>query len=471
MTDSVLLRQPVPQPLTLDWDPRARINFRHPGYDSPFDTLFQLPRFDHKGSLTSASAATDHQAPGTVFNDIGNASASTGSQTHTIAGVHHRTALLACQIIANNAFDGFLATDRDGQQRVNLGPDEVLTADNYWFIANRPDSSLNLVDNRDVYPIVPSFPDWAFPHDRFRTLGWGPQPRPHGQPATAAPQSRPHHPAGQDEHPPHPLPTPIPMAPPPIPGQTIRRCILSNTSYPLHKAHIIPLAHQRWFGNSGMAMYGLGSGLIDNDANALHMRHDLHFVWDAHIFALVPKEDYYTVHVLHIPQTAVLEFAALWHNVPVRSEELRQSEAFMFAKFAQAIFMLLKPFIVQSATSRYVARLQVSPDDLRNAPKVQQEWIPGSSLWDLYGGGGSRSASASRKRSHSKASDDPGNGDAGTRRGLYNSDSEDERTHEWYGTSDDIAAGTWESDSGDEYYRAIRAFEEAERGRPTKRRR
>jgi hypothetical protein len=52
-------------------------------------------------------------------------------------GVHHRTALLACQIIAGNAFhNSFLALDRAGQQPVQVMLDGVLTDTQYYFIVN-----------------------------------------------------------------------------------------------------------------------------------------------------------------------------------------------------------------------------------------------------------------------------------------------------------------------------------------------
>lgn len=81
---------------------REEIRFLHPGYPAP-NTLLSLPRVDR-----------------------------------TIAGtfgVHHRTALLACQIIADNAFDtGHLTSDRAGQQRIDTPLDGILTERVYYFI-------------------------------------------------------------------------------------------------------------------------------------------------------------------------------------------------------------------------------------------------------------------------------------------------------------------------------------------------
>lgn len=82
---------------------KLTISFRHPGYDDPEDILLTLPRLDSHPQAESA-------------------------------GVHHGTALLACQIIANNALDGYLATDREGTDRVSIAPDGILLDDSYWFI-------------------------------------------------------------------------------------------------------------------------------------------------------------------------------------------------------------------------------------------------------------------------------------------------------------------------------------------------
>jgi hypothetical protein len=50
-------------------------------------------------------------------------------------GIHHATALLACQIVSNNAFGGRLYADREGQRAVEVGV-EILTKDEYYFLAD-----------------------------------------------------------------------------------------------------------------------------------------------------------------------------------------------------------------------------------------------------------------------------------------------------------------------------------------------
>ncbi|KAK7743773.1 hypothetical protein SLS53_003792 [Cytospora paraplurivora] len=316
-------------------------------------------------------------------------------------GVHHRTALLACQIVANNAFDGYLATDRHGKHRVRGEPDELLYSDKYWFIAKANDTDGEDGDDGDAdsrnYPVVPSFQDWQFPHDPFARLRWKShaEPPPDQTPATDAASRT----------------VTVPSMPPP-PRPSMCRCAISKMAYSVHAAHLIPVAQDHWFQKNGMAIYGAGDASDDINSmnNILHMQNSLHSVWDRHVFAIVPKRSEFVVHLLAVPDDATCEFAAQWHNTPVQPTALGDKpNEYLFAKFAQAVFMLTKRFIVRSgAIQRRVARFK----EVRNAEgkidgyKTVTEKMDGHELEEQYGGGGSRSASASRKRSLSRATGD-----------------------------------------------------------------
>ena len=100
--------RPPPRRPPLELRSRNDIVFLHPGYPT-FNLLLTLPRVD-------STALAD------------------GTLTY---GVHHRTALLACQIIAGNAFDNRgLALDRAGRQPVEVPLDGILTDDQYYFIVD-----------------------------------------------------------------------------------------------------------------------------------------------------------------------------------------------------------------------------------------------------------------------------------------------------------------------------------------------
>lgn len=85
------------------------IKFLHPGYDAPNNILFALERVD------PATAGSPNPF-----------------------GVHHATALVGCQIIANNAWTGRLALDKDGEQPAEqqTSLDGVLTAKAYYFVVD-----------------------------------------------------------------------------------------------------------------------------------------------------------------------------------------------------------------------------------------------------------------------------------------------------------------------------------------------
>ena len=98
-----------PPPPSLELGSRNDICFHHPGYEGSSSLLLTLPRVD---SIAAADTTPTY-------------------------GVHHRTALLACQIIAGNAFNNSrLALDRAGQQSVQIPLDSVLTDNKYYFIVD-----------------------------------------------------------------------------------------------------------------------------------------------------------------------------------------------------------------------------------------------------------------------------------------------------------------------------------------------
>ncbi|KUI71187.1 hypothetical protein VM1G_06835 [Cytospora mali] len=137
--DRVILKQRVHSSPKSAAPLKNTISFRHPGYDDPEDILLTLPRLD------------------------------SSPQSGAAAGVHYGTALLACQIIANNAFNGHLTTGRDGNNRVSIALDGILLDDDYWFVVD---------GEAGVYPVMPRFEDWQFPHHHMGSLTWDPKSQP-----------------------------------------------------------------------------------------------------------------------------------------------------------------------------------------------------------------------------------------------------------------------------------------------------
>ncbi|KAI0879437.1 hypothetical protein GGS24DRAFT_156533 [Hypoxylon argillaceum] len=342
-TAAVVIYEAYPQPATTEFDGMDRIKFRHPGYPPPHDILFILPRLDRSSSLR---------------------------------GVHYGTALTACQIIANNAFDGYLATDREGCERVdsNLDFNHLLTKSNYWFFIASTPSNLN------PYPIVPSFQDWAFPHQRIPIPEWA-RPKP-----TANSDVIDHH-----------------------------RCIVTQTAGFIKQAHLIPTTEKKWFEINAMSQYGSHRDIN----NKIALRHDLHFAFDTCLFAIVPKNNHYVVHQLHATEPSTIEFAFAYHNYKVVQQPRDAIPEFLFARFAHAIFMLIKPFIVQAPINRYVSRFRAvnNKNGGSNEYNIKSEWLS-PELADQYNSRSTKSASPSKRERSSEGNSD--NGD--------NSDTESE----WY---------------------------------------
>lgn len=314
------------------------IRFLHPGYDAPNNVLFRLARVD---------AAPSHS---------------------TTLGVCHATALVACQIVANNAWSGRLALDRQGTQLIGTALDDVLVSEEYYFIVAGTPSGLGDQDvglycltistGIPIYPIVPSFRDWPFPHDHLPAF-WPSVPV-----SSHAPES----------------------------------CILTDSSYAKTEAHLVPREEGDWFKYNSMGQYGLDRKDTEDSANLANLRGDIHTWLDARGWTIAPKatpDGYrYVANVLDTVQAP--EFFSWYHNVQLRLSG-RQPSEYIFARFAWTIIQLVKPFVL-SLSPRAVVHVQTDPE---KAVTWVVETMQFDQLDQLYGGGGSRSASPNKRRKQS----------------------------------------------------------------------
>ncbi|KAI1735047.1 hypothetical protein F4680DRAFT_470236 [Xylaria scruposa] len=280
-TLAMIFPKPLPQPAAIELV--NSVSFCHPGYHAPANVLFTLSQVD----------------------DL----------TTSLKGVHHGTALTACKIIANNATNGYLTKDREGRHRVDQNPDYVLTKSKYWFFAGP--------EHDTIYPVVPSFQDWEFPHGS-PLINWL---KPGG--TTAADAS---------EH----------------------RCVITRTAELVHPTHLIPLADEQWFEKNAMHQYGDQSRSdIDQTGNTTTLRHDLHYASDDNWFSIIPKQNCYVIHQFHATTAGRTEFAAKYHNIPISHGFENVAPEFLFARFARSVLMLAKAFIASSPVSRHIARFSV----------------------------------------------------------------------------------------------------------------
>lgn len=256
------------------------VSFLHPAESARYNVILRLPCLD--SLVLSQEGQQQEQEP---------------KQQHL--GLHHETALLACQIVANNAFDGYLSLIIQGNHPVSRTT-IILTAaeckrvsasfsslfDNRLFL-EAPESLINhiqmsitdpesldyfIVPGDPLYATVPAFQDWEFPHgripDSFPSLTVSQQPD----------EMKRHQQASR-----HP------------------RCAVTNSAYSCQQAHLIPKAHEAWFSKNAMIMALDQSNRmrgIDGSGNLCHFRFDIHNALDNFVFALVYKASSWVIHVL-----------------------------------------------------------------------------------------------------------------------------------------------------------------------------
>jgi hypothetical protein len=161
----------------------------------------------------------------------------------------------------------------------------------------------------------------------------------------------------------------------------------------------VPKEEAQWYRNNEMERYGSALGSIDNPRNLVRLRVDMHRCFDSRWLTFVPKVTQASTGVASSSQfvTYILmdDAAELWptyHNVLVPSLS-SESFPYLFAHFAWAILLQVRPFITRGF-SRRVIRARVHDD---GKVEYETETLNGSRLMSLYSSGGSK-ASTPRKR-------------------------------------------------------------------------
>ena len=180
-------------------------------------------------------------------------------------GLHHGTVLIACGIVACNAFDGYFSKEKGGQ-KLEQGQIEYLTDSTYYF--NVPTAT----NETHVYPICPSFKNWAFPHDNFSNL-WKEIPIPVSIPRFNVGSSN-------------------------VTSAVIHRdggCLLSGCKDAGERVYLCPLDEKVWFKSNSMSQYNSSTTLPSHNvtediSNAICLRRDIYFIFDYPCFVIVPKD-------------------------------------------------------------------------------------------------------------------------------------------------------------------------------------
>ncbi|KAJ9634922.1 hypothetical protein H2199_008786 [Coniosporium tulheliwenetii] len=242
---SIVLRSCFPPPTHPDGSasvsPSAvhRVTLRHPGYDDRNNVLMVLQASDHCDG-----------------------------------GIHHATALVACGIAAGNRWDGFFTKLKTGP-RIDLPSDGILPNGDYYFHVPVSESEDDCpAESPYIYPIVPRFTDWSFPHNNlppsWATLASASSDLNVPTRSSGGHRGCPHLSAEREDW--------------------FQRNVMDNYVFALERHRV---------------------GAIDDSSNALLLRSDIHWAFDQRRIVFVPKSSRLVAHVM----SPVAELVRLYHNV------------------------------------------------------------------------------------------------------------------------------------------------------------
>ncbi|KAI0787494.1 hypothetical protein C8Q74DRAFT_1446188 [Fomes fomentarius] len=224
-------------------------------------------------------------------------------------GVNRSIVEDSCRIITNNE-DGFLAIDREGNVPVS-NVDPLLERGQYYYhLVKSPGST--------KYLVVADFASWVFPKtppthwSRVRTvdesaarLAWA---------RSAAAMS---------------------VAVKNLDGC----CIVTKYSSLTENAHLVPQNQSDWFTANDMDQFSIAASAdIDDVANGVTLRSDVHACIDQHSFVFYPTDQgRYVAYVVGYQ----LDYAKLFHRRLVAMHP-RVAIQFLYARFAYTIIHLLR---------------------------------------------------------------------------------------------------------------------------------
>ncbi|ATY62394.1 hypothetical protein A9K55_008015 [Cordyceps militaris] len=255
-------------PLTSGGEESKKIRLRHPGYADSDNILISLVALDD-------------------------------------GGLHHETARVACAVLADFRWNGYLSLTTTGEP-IEEGPDDILTEGNYYFH----------VPDLPKYDVVANFGSCIFPHGRL-------------PPSWLSPSLR--------------LPNAIDQ-----PRETscnnvvLTRdvsCRVTNATLCTQGAHLLPKSEESWYTKNSMFQYSAWEekGTPDDPRNVILLRSDAHTLFNAKRFLIVPKRDKWLTHVLYgKPQD---ELAQSFHNIHLQPLTDISVE-FLFARFVWTIHAL-----------------------------------------------------------------------------------------------------------------------------------
>ena len=252
-------------------------------------------------------------------------------------GLEYGFAHTACGVIAGNRWDGFFTNEVDGEP-LSFAHGDIMPKGEYYF-------QIRGSTMENPYAIVPTFRAWSFPHSNLPPL-W----------AESIQASSPTY--GRFY-----APSNFSMA---VISQNIT-CRMSGFAEGTEAAHLCPRSEIEWSQRNRMSTYNTYFGLpadriLDDTANALLLRQDLHTQFDAHKFVFVPKKGADTVSstsvVTHLLEP-IQELGLLHHNVQLKPI-VNVLPEFLFARFALAIFRFSEQFLTGGVDRNIIGTNDVS---------------------------------------------------------------------------------------------------------------
>lgn len=273
----------------------GNILFRHPGYEDKTNVLVVLFSPDK-------ATVTDDQ--GTSI---------------TRQGLYAQFALDVCGIIAGNRWDGSLSESKHLTSTNKVEPNSVLMQTNYYF-------HLPTHDSVTPYPVVPNFRQWCFPHDNL-PAAWS-QIVPASLNRIIVPEN---------------------VSPSNLSLELAKRdgsCRVTGCVEKTQTSHLVPRSEHDWWHQNDMVRYNdYARDHVDDPANTLLLRSDIHIAFNRAQLVFVPKKDL----MVHVLQPS-LEYQILYHNHETQS--FRCSVPLLFARLAWAIFPIVDGFLLKRQPRR-----------------------------------------------------------------------------------------------------------------------
>ena len=136
-------------------------------------------------------------------------------------------------------------------------------------------------------------------------------------------------------------------------------CRITQYEDSVESAHLVPTAQKEWFDNNAMYDYvpSTATDKMKHANNTIRLRSDIHTIFDAKRFAVVPMEKRLVAYCFNEESGSQVE--RLYHGVELH--RLRVSghfNHFLLARFAYTVFEHLRGFLDANASRKLRLRLQ-----------------------------------------------------------------------------------------------------------------